>query len=96
MFKILLFTLACTHGTDAGSSLYAFSHGAYEVNPLIISTRPAPFLLEVGATSTASVWLLARLHRHHPRIAWTLALAGTTLETAATIHNIRTLRSARY
>ncbi len=95
MIKALLLTLVLTHGADTATSLYGFSHGAVEVNPLIASTHPAPFLVQEATLTTVQVWAFARLHQHHPRLATGLTLACIGVETAVTTHNVRVLRASR-
>lgn len=87
--KTLLVLLCLGNAADTATSLVAFSRGYGELNPLVVSTQPAPFIAEAAAATALEVWALHRIARHHPRLARGLALVQIGASTGVSINNAR-------
>lgn len=95
MLKALLLSLALSNGVDAGTSIAAFSRGAVERNPFVLSTRTAPFLAEVSVATATELWLASKLDSRHPRIVRTLMVIGIGAGVAASINNVKVYRGLK-
>ena len=72
--KTLLLLVALGNAADTASSLAAFSQGATEANPFVISTRPIPFITQAALWTAGELWALERLDRAgHPKLARALS-----------------------
>lgn len=91
MLRALLITLVLSHGTDVGTSLAVFHAGGVEVNPLVLSSKPAPFVLQASLLTTGEIIVLRRVSRRHRRWAIALSLIDITASVAASVHNIQQL-----
>src|ERR1043166_7856559 len=87
--KPLIIALILGHSADATTSLVAFQKGLREVNPLVISTKPAPFIAEISAVAVGESWWLTHLSKKHPRVAKGLALAQIGGSALVSIHNAK-------
>lgn len=65
-------------GADLGTSAYAFGRGFREANPLFswADDKPVAFAVAKMGGAVATNYLFLRLHRTHPKLAWTLTLAN--------------------
>jgi len=88
MMKELLLAMVLAQGTDVTTSLIGFSHGATELNPLVLSTKPAPFIAEAAIASAAEVYLLNKLSHKHPKWAKGLSYLAIGSHSAASVNNI--------
>ena len=72
--KALILMVMLGHSADVSTSLVAFHNGAHEMNPLILSERPVPFIAQAVVFSGVEAVLLHKLAKHHPtaarRLAW--------------------------
>ena len=93
MFKALLLSLALANGADATTSVAAFRRGATELNPLVVSTRTAPFLTEVSLATAGELWLATKLNPNHPKLTKTLMAIGIGAGIAASVNNLRVYRA---
>lgn len=90
--KAILLALALSQGADIGTSVTAFHYGATELNPLIISTKPAPFLAQTTGFVIGEIYFLNKLSKHHPKLARTLGYVQIGGSSAAAIHNAQVIR----
>lgn len=90
--KELLLIVALGHGADMTTSLMSFHRGAYEVNPLVLSERPVPFLIEGTATAAVEIWALNKLSKKHPKLAKTLSYIQIGGSSAAAVNNMQVYR----
>lgn len=93
--KELFLAIAISHGADVGSSVYAFKGGALEANPLVPSTKTAPFALSAAAVTVGELSLLHHWEKKHPKVVRTLAFIDIGVRSYITIHNIRIGRNER-
>lgn len=79
-------------GSDLATTAYVLGAGTgRELNPILapFSDRPVVFgAVKMGA-ATASSYLLLRLHRTRPRLAFWLAAAGSGVYAGVVAHNAR-------
>jgi hypothetical protein len=78
-----------SNSADAGTSLRAFHYGAYERNPLVISTKPAPFLIQTAVFSTVEGVVCWKLEKTHPKLVKALMITGIGLETSLAVRNYK-------
>jgi hypothetical protein len=90
--KTLLLLIILSQGTDVSTSLVAFHRGATELNPLVLSTKPAPFIAEGVLFTGAEMYLLKKLSKHHPKLAKTLGYVQVGGSFGATANNINVIR----
>jgi hypothetical protein len=90
--KPFIIALILGQGTDVTTSLVGFSQGFRERNPLIISTRPAPFIGQVAIVTVGEVWLAKKIAKKHPKLAKALCSIQIGSSAVAAITNIRTIR----
>ena len=86
--KELLLAVALAHGADTATSLYSFHHGGVEANPLILSTRPVPFTLQMAGGAALEIAALRKLSRSKPKLAMALAMTSIALRGTVAAHNI--------
>lgn len=88
-------TFMTAQGTDLSTSMYLLgSNQGREANPLLapFADKPVVFgALKMGLGSTAS-YLILRIHKTHPKLAFALAAVGASIYIGATVHNARLLR----
>lgn len=93
--KVLLFTFLFAKGADTSTSLVAFNHGAIEANPLILSSRPAPFVAQMAIGAAGELWLIRKLnHAGHPKWARVIGWSMTGASIAASAKNLRVIQQA--
>lgn len=85
--KELLLVMLLSNGADLVTSQMAFHRGAYEANPLVVSEKPVPFLVQGISFSVAEYFFLKRLSKKHPKWAKTLAMIQIGGSTAASVNN---------
>lgn len=89
--KPLLIVLALGRMADMSTSLVGFQAGAYEANPLVVSSRPVPFVSQVMLETAGETWMLSRLAEHHPKWAKGLALIQIGASATVSVMNARTI-----
>ena len=87
--KELLLAVALAHGADTATSLYAFSKGATEANPIIVSTQPVPFTLQMAGGAALEIYALQKLAPKHPKWAKALAWISIGVRGSVSAHNVQ-------
>jgi hypothetical protein len=87
--------LAAAYAADSASSLYAFHYGAGEANPLVLSTKPFPFLVQNISHYSLERWALKRLAKNHPKLARVSAWASVSVRAAVVVNNVWVARRQR-
>ena len=85
--KTLLLVLVLGNAADTTSSLAVFHAGGRETNPLVISQRPVPFVIQAAVFTTAEVWALRQLSASHPKWARALASIQIGVSTGLVVNN---------
>ena len=71
----------------------AFAHGATERNPLIVSSKPVPFVVQMAGEMMAQAYLIHRLDRAgHPKWAKAIALVQIGASSGAAAGNVFVIR----
>lgn len=86
--KTVLLLVILGHSVDITTSLVAFDKGGHEMNPLVISQAPAPFIIEGAAVSLGEIYVLKKIAKKHPKIAKTLGYIQFSVSMGAGTNNI--------
>lgn len=89
LFHALLFTLAMSNGADFATTV-GCPQPCQEYNPTVPNpaVHPRLFLLEQSANTAGELYLLDKLHRHHPKLATAIAWACVGVETELVASNL--------
>jgi hypothetical protein len=85
--KPFIIVLILSQGIDMSTSLAGFRRGAGESNPFVVSTQPAPFIIEGAAFTAVESLLLVKLSKNHPKWAKGLAMVQIGGSAAASVNN---------
>lgn len=89
LFHALLFTLATLNAGDITTTV-ACPQPCQETNPTVHdpALHPRLFVLEEAGYTTAEGLALARLHRHHPKLAAVLTVSLSAVESSLIASNL--------
>ena len=92
MHIFLMTAWLLANGGDAATSHLALRQPLvyHETNP-ILPQNPIANSATMMAEAAGGAFLLDRLHRHHPKLANVLLIAGISVEAAQTMKNVHTL-----
>jgi len=82
---------------DVATTEYALGTGRFrEANPLLrwSATNPVRMAIVKGGIATASSYALLKIHKDHPKLAFTAAVVSTAATSYAAWRNSASLRSA--
>ena len=97
-FNITLVSYAAASGADLATTMHCLgAQTCREANPIMVPLVGTPAAAGAVKMGTAALvgWLLLHHHKQHPKVTFWLAIAGTSLYSAAAIHNARVARRHR-